>query len=166
MFIHFSFRSYSIPVSLVIVGIALTLLACEPRPEQVKPTAAVESLPVLKESVVSGRINSAVMALIKQTDSLINQARWPEASSMIERAIRIDSYQAESWTRMAIIYLGKGNPEQAIQMAKKSNSLAKQNKSLQAWNWSLISRAYTLLDRTDLAEQAAQTSERLQQESR
>ena len=166
MYIHFSFRSYSILVSLVIGVIALGLVACEPRPELIKPTEAVDSLPVVKESVSTGRINSAVAALIKQTDVLINQSRWPEASSMIERAIRIDSYQADSWTRMAIIYLGKENPEQAIQMAKKSNSLAKQNKSLQAWNWSLISRAYSLMGNTDLADKAAQTSLRLQQESR
>jgi hypothetical protein len=81
----------------------------------------------------------------------------------MERAIRIDSYQADSWTRMAIIALGKNNPEQALQLAKKSNSLATKDKSLQAWNWSLMSRAYTALNKPALAQQAAQTSQQLQQ---
>ena len=165
MQIHFSFRSYSILVSLIVVVGVSGLFACAPQPEQVKPTENIESLPAVKESVRSGGINSAVAALIRQADVMINQSRWADASSLIERAIRIDSYQADSWTRMAIIYLGKDNPEQAVQMAKKSNSLAKQNKSLQAWNWSLMSRAYALLQKSDLALQAAQTSQRLQQET-
>ncbi len=165
MQIYFSFRTYSVPVSLIVVLSVFSLVACAPQPEQIRPGEDVESLPVVRESVTTGRINSAVVALIKQADVMINQSRWPDASSLIERAIRIDSYQADSWTRMAIIYLGKENPEQAIQMAKKSNSLAKQNKLLQAWNWSLMSRAYAMMDKPDLAVQAAQTSQRLQQEA-
>lgn len=165
MQIYFSFRTYPVLVSLIVVLGVCSLFACAPQPEQIKPGEDVESLPAVKESADTGRINSAVVALIKQADVMINQSRWPDASSLIERAIRIDSYQADSWTRMAIIYLGKNNPEQAVQMAKKSNSLARQNKTLQAWNWSLMSRAYTLMDKPDLALQAAQTSQRLQQEA-
>lgn len=165
MQIYFSFRSNPVPVSLIVVLLVAALVSCAPPPEHVKPTENIESLPVVKESVTTGRINPAVGALIKQADVMINQSRWADASSLIERAIRIDSYQADSWTRMAIIYLGKENPEQAVQMAKKSNSLAKQNKSLQAWNWSLMSRAYNMMQKPELALQAAQTSQRLQVEA-
>lgn len=165
MQIHFSFTAHSVNLSLVIL-LCMGVFACAPQPEQIKPTEAVESLPVVKPSVPSKRNNSAVTALIKQADALIKKRNWQEAASVIERAIRIDSNQADSWTRMAIISLGKNNPEQAIQMAQKSNSLARNNKSLQAWNWSLISRAYTSLHKPDLAQQAAQTSKNLQQETK
>ena len=165
MQIHFSVRSNSISVSLIVILYVWGLMACTPPAEQIKPTENIETLPTVQGPATTQRVNSAVIALINQADVLIKENRWPEASSLIERAIRIDSYQADSWTRMAIIYLGKNNPEQAIQMAKKSNSLAKQNKTLQAWNWSLISRAYALSGKADLAQQAVQTSQRLQQEN-
>ena len=146
---------------MFVIAVA-SLSACAPPAEQARLEDQISVVPVIKDSGNAPRINSAVVALINRADTLIKDSRWPEASSLIERAIRIDSYQADSWTRMAIIYLGKNNPDQAIQMANKSNSLAKQNKPLQAWNWSLISRAYTLAGNNDLAQQAAQTSQRLQ----
>jgi tetratricopeptide (TPR) repeat protein len=162
MQVHFSVRSNSVPVSLIIILSVCSLWACAPQPEQIRPTENIETLPAVKATASAKPVNSAVIALINQADVLIRESRWPEASSLIERAIRIDSYQADSWTRMAIINLGKNIPEQAIQMAKKSNSLAKNNKSLQAWNWSLIARAHVLSGNNELAQQAAQTSQRLQ----
>ena len=171
MQVHFSVRSNSIPVSLIVILSVCSLFACTPQPEQLRseqmrPFEEPQYMPLEKSPVATRRSNSAVLALIKQADVLIKESRWPEASSLIERAIRIDSYHADSWTRMAIVNLGKNNPEQAIQMAKKSNALAKSNKLLQAWNWTLISRAHVLSGNNELAQQAIQNSQRLQQDQR
>ncbi|MDQ1363703.1 MAG: hypothetical protein QG652_1565 [Pseudomonadota bacterium] len=165
MQIHFSFRTYSIHISLVIMLCMMGIPGCAPQPEQVRLPEQVETPPVIKSPVSNGRINPAVAILIKQADALIKQRNWPEALAAIERAIRIDSRHAETWNRMAIIQLAKNNAEQSIQMANKSNSLAAKNKSLQAWNWSLISRAYTAMQKPDLAREAAQTSQRLREEA-
>jgi hypothetical protein len=109
-------------------------------------------------------LSPAMAALIKQADSKIEQKQWPFAISIIERALRINSKQAEAWTRMSIAYLGLHNPEQAIHMAKRSNTYAGKNKELKSYNWLLMSRAYKKLNKLDAAESAAFKSKKYLQE--
>lgn len=152
----------------IIFALLLGLVACAPQPVQeptpLEPAVIPESATGSASSSAQRTIKPAVLALLRQADQFINAQRWPDALSSVERAIRIDSTVAESWTRMALIHLGKNDAQQALHMAKKSNSLARQNKSLQAYNWSLMARAYHSLNQPQLAQQATATSERLQQE--
>lgn len=151
----------------IIFALLLGLVACAPQPVQdsaAVPSVIPESATESASSSAPRAIKPAVLALLRQADQFIQQQRWPDALSSVERAIRIDSTVAESWTRMALIHLGKNDAQQALHMAKKSNSLARQNKSLQAYNWSLMARAYHSLNQPQLAQQATATSERLQQE--
>ena len=101
----------------------------------------------------------ALTSLLNQADMAIERQQWAEALTSLERAQRIDSKQSAIWTRLSIVYLAKHDPEQAIQMAKKSNSHAQNNKSVLAYNWLLISRAYLQMNQIDQAKSATQQSQ-------
>ena len=108
-------------------------------------------------------LSPAITSLLQKADESIDKQQWQQAIASLERALRINGKQAEAWTRLAIVYLGQYNPQQSIHMAKRSNSYSRNNQSLQAYNWLLMSRAYTLMQRQDLAEKAIQRSQQLQQ---
>lgn len=108
-------------------------------------------------------LSPAIAALINKADMAIERQQWQRAVASLERALRINGKQPEVWTRMAVVYLGQYNPQQAIHMAKRSNSYARTNNELRAYNWLLISRAYTLMQRHELADEAAMKSQQLQQ---
>ena len=104
---------------------------------------------------------AAIMSLINQADRYIDHKQWPKAISVLERALRINKRQPETWTRMAIAYKGKNELQQAIQMAKRSNSYAARNMNLKAYNWQLISNAYLKLNKLEQAQSAAHKSQKL-----
>ena len=108
------------------------------------------------------RMSPAMADLIRRADAAIEQQQWPVATGILERALRINPKQAEAWTRMAVVNLGQQNPQQALQMAKKSNRYARGDDALKAYNWLLMSRAYESLGKTAQAEQALATSRSLQ----
>lgn len=103
----------------------------------------------------------AIRVLILRADRHIDQKQWPKAIAVLERALRINKRQAETWARMALAYQGKNELEQAIQMAKRSNSYAAQKTDLKIYNWQLISNAYLKLGKLDLSQSAAQKSQQL-----
>lgn len=107
-------------------------------------------------------MSPAMAALIQDADESIEQQQWGRALFILERALRVDAKQSEVWTRMAVTYLGKQEPQQALQMARRSNSYARSKPELQSYNWLLISRAYTALDQPQAAEKAAAKSQQLQ----
>jgi len=104
---------------------------------------------------------AAIKSLIIQADRHIDLRQWPKAITVLERALRINKRQAETWTRMAIAYQGQNEHEQAIQMAKRSNSYAAQNTDLKVYNWQLISNAYLKLNKLEQAQSAAHKSHKL-----
>jgi Tfp pilus assembly protein PilF len=107
-------------------------------------------------------MSPAMAALIQDADESIEQQQWGRALFILERALRVDAKQPEVWTRMAVTYLGKAEPEQALQMARRSNSYARSKPELQSYNWLLISRAYRALDQPQAADSAAAKSQQLQ----
>ena len=108
------------------------------------------------------QLSPAMADLISRADAAIDQQRWPDASALLERALRVNPKQAEAWTRMAVVKLGTGNPEQSIQMARKSNRHARDSRSLMAYNWLLISRAHEQLGQSAQAQTALQKSRQLE----
>jgi len=113
----------------------------------------------------TNNLSPAMAALIKKADSKIDQKQWSSAISIIERALRINSKQAEAWTRMSVAHLGSQNVVQAIHMAKRSNAYAGKDSKLKSYNWLLISRAYKQLNKLDAAQSAAETSRKYLQET-
>ena len=123
------------------------------------PTQSVD--PYSTQSVT---LSPAMQKLLEQSDQSINAQNWTQAVAVLERALRINPKQAEAWSRMAVVYLGKNQPEQSINMAKRSNSYANRNTTLKSYNWLLMSRAYEQLNQSQLAEQALLKSQQLQQD--
>ena len=134
-----------------------------------QPTANWDPVQPDSESTTTGlnrstlTMSPAMATLIQQADEAIDQQQWSMASSILERALRVNAKQPEAWTRMAVVYLGKNNPEQCIHMATKSNRHAKDNRQLQAYNWLLMSRAYQQLGDALQAEVAMIKSRQLQE---
>jgi len=63
------------------------------------------------------------------------------AASTLERAIRIQSSNAELWQKLAEVRLQQHQPGLAEELAKKSNALAKGNAALKRKNWAIIADA-------------------------
>lgn len=108
----------------------------------------------------------AIQRLILQADQAIANDDWLNAISTLERALRINPKQAETWSRLSVANYGKQQYQQAIQMARRSNSHITNNNELKAYNWLMMSRAYEQLGEMEQARQAADTSQQLQQGSR
>jgi tetratricopeptide (TPR) repeat protein len=115
---------------------------------------------VLKSS--DTELPAAIKSLISQADTHIDNRQWPKAITVLERALRINKRQAETWTRMALAYQGQNELEQAIHMAKRSNTYVSKNTKLKAYNWQLISDAYLKLNKLDESQAAALKSQQLQ----
>lgn len=113
-----------------------------------------------------GQMSPAIQGLIQQADQAIANQDWSHAIATLERALRIEPKQAESWSRLSVANYGKQLYEQAIQTARRSNSLIGNNNELKAYNWLMISRAYEQLGNMEQSRQAADTSRQLQQGTR
>ena len=87
---------------------------------------------------------SAVVDLIDKSDWHFRAGSYAKAESVLERAMRLDSGNANIWYRLAKIKLAKGNPGEAERMAEKSNALARHSVSQQTANWLLIAEARRL----------------------
>lgn len=85
--------------------------------------------------------SSAVVALLDRADQQYRGGELDASASSLERALRIEPRNPLLWHRLAKVRLEQGQPDQAVQMAAKSNSLAGGNSRLQASNWRLIATA-------------------------
>ncbi|MFW2374758.1 MAG: hypothetical protein ACN4GM_16665 [Gammaproteobacteria bacterium] len=111
-------------------------------------------------------ISPAVQRLIQQADQAIDNQDWLNAIATLERALRINPKQAETWSRLSVANYGNQQYQQAIQMARRSNSHIMNNNELKAYNWLMMARAYEQLGDMEQSTQAAATSQQLQQEAR
>ena len=109
-----------------------------------------------------GQMSPAIARLIQQADEAIANNDWSNAISTLERALRINPKQAETWSRLSVANYGKQQYQQAIQMARRSNSHISNNNELKAYNWLMMSRAHEQLGDLEQSRQAAETSQQLQ----
>jgi len=84
---------------------------------------------------------SAVKALLLRAKVDIVAARYEEAASRLERAIRIEPRNAEVWHQLARVNDKQGKHASSITMAQKSNRYTAINSPLEKANWSLIKQA-------------------------
>lgn len=89
--------------------------------------------------------NPAVLSLLDQAKTNIAQNRPDNAGAELERALRIEPQNAALWSELARVRLLQWQPEQAANLAAKSNALAGNNRGLRAQNWRLIAQARTAL---------------------
>jgi predicted Zn-dependent protease len=83
----------------------------------------------------------AVLALLDRADDYRSAGDRAGEAATIERALRIDPRNADLWHRLAATRLEQGQPQQAEQLALKSNALSTGNTVLQQRNWRLVAKA-------------------------
>jgi tetratricopeptide (TPR) repeat protein len=83
----------------------------------------------------------AVVALLDQARDYHRSGDYGNEAATIERALRIEPNNAGLWSRLAAVRLEQGRPQQAEQLALKSNALAGGDAGLKARNWNLVARA-------------------------
>jgi len=98
----------------------------------------------------------AVVALLDQAEDYHAAGDINNEAATIERALRIDARNAGLWHRLAAVRLEQGRPQEAEQLALKSNALAGDNRALLVRNWQLVARARWSLNDSDGARQAEQ----------
>src|SRR5258706_3245799 len=79
------------------------------------------------ESQTLGSDNSAIIALVQSAREDAAAGRLNAAASNLERALRIEPRNATLWHELARVTLNQGQPDQAVQLASKSNTFAGQN---------------------------------------
>lgn len=110
----------------------------EQRPAEA-PAPGVEVRPLRREPLAGE--NSAVDSLLARADAAAAEGDWQRAGGSVERALRIDPRNPVLWNRLARIRLNEGVPEQAIELARRSNSYARGRPALMAENWRIIAQA-------------------------
>ncbi len=84
---------------------------------------------------------AGVVRLMDKAKQQMSLGYFDKAFATTERALRIDSSNANLWSLLAEIQLRRGNVSQAVQLSKKSNLFAKGDRALQAKNWRIIAEA-------------------------
>jgi tetratricopeptide (TPR) repeat protein len=82
-----------------------------------------------------------VVALLEDAETKMKAGDNVSAAGTLERALRLEPKNAMLWYRLGLIRLQQKNWQQAINLAKKSNSLAAGDYVLQTKNWKLIAEA-------------------------
>ena len=131
----------------------LLLSACSTAPQRAIPPvvdgtapgegehAPLEPLPDRVEMPPPAPAGGAVVALLDRADNYRQAGDIGNEAATIERALRIDPRNARLWHRLAAARLDQGKPQQAEQLALKSNALSAGDTRLQASNWKLVARA-------------------------
>jgi len=115
-----------------------------------KPTVATA-----KESkAIAQEKEPVITALLNDANRFSKQGQSEKAVATIERALRIEPKNALLWHHLAAIRMQQQQWQQAIVMARKSNTLAGSNQQLKSDNWALIAAAYDSLGNKEKANEA------------
>lgn len=85
--------------------------------------------------------NSAVVALLRKSESQSSAGQLDAASASLERALRIEPRNPVLWQKLARVRLEQKDFPQAENLAAKSNTLAGSDRRLRAENWRIIGEA-------------------------
>jgi len=88
----------------------------------------------------------AVLELLAQSKSAIDQYHYNEAESLLSRALRIEPDNAWLWHNMAVLKFYQEDYHQAIQQALKSNNLQKNSPQLKRNNEKVIKQSYIMIN--------------------
>ena len=121
-----------------------------------------EQLPDRVEVPPPAPTGGAVVALLDRADGYRQAGDISNEAATIERALRIDPGNAHLWHRLAATRLKQGQPQQAEQLALKSNALSAGDTRLQAGNWRLVAKARWSMDDSAGARVAENRARKLQ----
>lgn len=105
--------------------------------------------------------DTAVVALLSESDQRRRSGQPEAAAAALERALRIAPADPLLWHRLAAIRLEQRNWPQAENLARKSLSLSGNSRRLQAANWRLIAGARQGMGDVSAAAEAERTADRL-----
>ena len=122
-----------------IAALLLLIAGCagvttKPSGESAAPAAAELPPPVMSD-------NRAVIALLDLARTDNEAGRREAAGASLERALRIEPRNPWLWHQLAQLRLTQGQYEQAISLARKSNSFAGHQSRVQSENWQVIGNA-------------------------
>lgn len=103
----------------------------------------------------------AVLALLDRADDYRRAGDSAGEAATVERALRIDPGNPRLWNRLAVTRLEQGQPQQAEQLALKSNALSAGDTRLQANNWQLVAKARWIMNDAAGARAAEQKAQAL-----
>lgn len=113
------------------------------QPPAQQPQAPQAAAPVVIEPVQRADMsrNRAVVALLTRAQAEADAGKPDAAGASIERALHIEPRNPWVWQQLAQMRLNAGRYDQAISLARKSNSFSGGKRLVQALNWQLIARA-------------------------
>lgn len=103
-----------------------------------------------------------VIALLDAADRQTQAGQLSAAAASLERALRIEPRNPETWYQLAVIRLRQNHLDQAEQLARKAEALAGGDHVARARSWRLIAAAREQAGDLDGARTARQTAEALQ----
>lgn len=135
-----------------------------PPPAKVQPARPPAEVYVPKQPTVrkapATPSSPAVVALLDAAKSERQSGELDSAVATLERAIHIQPRNAMLWQQMAELRLEQHKPRLALDLARKSNTLASGNRALKSKNWQLIAQAKRLLGDPAGAASALEKAER------
>ncbi|HEB81739.1 MAG TPA: hypothetical protein ENJ11_02635 [Gammaproteobacteria bacterium] len=96
----------------------------------------------------------AINVLLDDADAQIELQNYELATDKLERVLRIRPDYAPAWSRLSWLALQTDRPKRAVEMARRSNSLAYTRPELQMLNWAFIRSASELLQDQNLFDEA------------
>lgn len=99
---------------------------------------------------------NAINVLLDEADLLMQKQTYNAAADKLERVLRIRPDYAPAWSRLSWLALQTDRPKRALEMARRSNSLAYANPDLQTLNWAFIRSASKQLNDENSYNQANQ----------
>jgi len=127
--------------------------AAEQQPRVITTAVAEQAQPAKLKKKSPPPSRQAVLDLLAQSKSAMEESHYDEAESLLKRALRIEPGNAWLWHNMAVLKFYQKDYQQAIQQALKSNNLEKNNPRLKANNSKIIKQSYIELGDLKKAQQ-------------
>ncbi|WP_198264816.1 tetratricopeptide repeat protein [sulfur-oxidizing endosymbiont of Gigantopelta aegis] len=122
------------------------------QPKVITTAALDRGTPMTRKKSSPPASREAVLDLLAQSKSAIEQYDYNSAENLLKRALRIEPGNAWLWHNMAVLKFYQQDYQQAIQQALKSNNLGKNNPQLKKNNSKVIKQSYIELGEPQKAQ--------------
>lgn len=130
----------------------ITVLEDVQQPKVITTAALDRDLSVKPKSSAPPASRQAVLDLLEQSKSAMQEGEYQDAEGLLKRALRIEPGNAWLWHNMAVLKFYQEDYQQAIQQALKSNNLGKNSPELRSNNSKVIKQSYIELGEPQKAE--------------
>jgi len=146
---------------ILLIAATIALFGCATS-EKAEMPAVVSDSPKTKKAdkppVAPQKPAVAVTSLLGKAERQRKAKDYKQATTTVERALRIAPEDPLLWQKLAEIKLDAGDAEQAEAMSLKSNEYAGDEDALKRRNWSIVYKARRLLGDREGARKAQRLS--------